>query len=207
MDFLFLGYKITVNGDCSHEIRRWLLLGRKAMTNPEKQRHHFADKSPYSQGYDLSSSHVRMWKLDNKEGRATKSWCFRIVVLEKTLESPLENKEIKPVNLKGYQHWILFGRTDAKADASILWPPDANSWLFGKDPDAGKDWRQKDKRATEVEIVGWHHRFIGHELGQTPGDSEGQRRLAHCSPWGHEESDTTWWLNSNNKGLWKPQDY
>ena len=180
MDFLFLGYKITVNGDCSHEIRRWLLLGRKAMTNPEKQRHHFADKSPYSQGYDLSSSHVRMWKLDNKEGRATKSWCFRIVVLEKTLESPLENKEIKPVNLKGNQSWKLFGRTNAKAEASILWPPDADSWFIGKDPENGQDWRQK--RATENEMVGWYTNSLDMNLDKL---------------W-EMESDMTWQLNNNH---------
>ena len=206
IDFLFLSSKITANGDCSHEIRRQFLLDKKARQRVKKQRHHFSNSVPYSQGYGLPSNHIWIWELDNKEGRAPKNWCFQIVVLEKTLESRLESKEVKPVNLKGYQHWILFGRTDAKADTSILWPPDANSWLFGKDPDAGKDWRQKDKRATEVEMVGWHHRFIGHELGQTPGDSEGQRSLARCSPWGHKESDTTWWLNSN-KGLWKPRDY
>ena len=98
---------------------------------------------PYSQGYGLPSNHVWIWELDNKEGREPKNWCFQIVALEKTLESRLESKEIKPVNLKGNQPWILLGRTDAKAEASILWPPDANSWLFGKDPDAGKDWRQR----------------------------------------------------------------
>ena len=121
----------------------------------KKQRYHFADKGPYSQGYDLSSSHVRIWKPDNKEGRATKSWCFRTVVLEKTLQSPLENKEIKPVNLKGNQSWTLFGRTNAKAEASILWPPDAHSRVIGKDPESGKDWRLKEKKATEDEMVGW----------------------------------------------------
>ena len=116
----------------------------------------------------FSSSHVRIWELDHKEGWALKNWCFLTVVLEKTPESPLDSKEIQPVNPKGNQPWILFGRNDAKAEAPIFWPPD--SWLLGKDPDAGKDWRQKEKRA---ETVGWHPQFNGHELGPTPGDSEG----------------------------------
>jgi len=189
-DFLFLSSKITANGNCSHEIRRQLLLDRKARQCVKKQRHHFSDSVPYSQGYGLPSNHVWIWELDDKEGREPKNWCFQIVALEKTLESRLESKEIKPVNLKGNQPWILLGRTDAKAEASILWPPDANSWLFGKDPDAGKDWRQKDKRVTEDEMVGWHHQFIGHELRQTPGDSEGQRSLACCHPYRVTKSQT-----------------
>ena len=119
------------------------------------------------------------------------------MLLEKTLESPLVSKENKPVNLKGNQPWILIGRTDAGADASILWPPDVKSWLIGKDPDLGKNWRQKEKRATEDEMVGWHQRFSGHELGQTPGDGEGQGSLMYCSLWGCEEWDTTWLLISS----------
>ena len=103
-----------------------------------------------------------------KEVRALKNWYFQTVMLEKTLETPLESKEIKPVNPKGYQPWILFGRTDAEAEAPTLWPLDENSWLTGKDPDAGKDWRQK--RVTEDEMSGWHHWFNEHDLGQTPGD-------------------------------------
>ena len=118
-------------------------------------------------------------------------------MLEKNLESPLDSKEIKPVNIKGNQPWILFGRTDAETEALILWPSDANSWLIGKDPDAWKDWRQKEKRVTEDEIVGWHHRFNGHEFGQTLGDGEGQGSLACCSPRGREESDKTWRMNNN----------
>ena len=109
----------------------------------KKQRHHFAGKSPCSQSYDFSSSHVRMWELDHKEGWAPKNWCFQIVLLEKTLESPLSCKVIKTVNPKGNQPWILIGRTDT--EAPILWPPDVKSWLIGKDPDAGKDWGQKEK--------------------------------------------------------------
>ena len=155
----------------------------------KKQRYHFADKGPYNQTYGLSSSHVQMQDLDNK--RMLKNRCFCTVVLENTIESPLENKEIKLVNLKGNQPWIFSGKTDAEAEAPMFWPPDAKSWLIGKDPDAGKHWRQKQKRETEDEMVGWHHLVNGHELGQTPGDGEGQGSLACCSPWGHKESDTT----------------
>ena len=125
-DFIFLGSKITADGDCSHEIKRHLFLGRKAMTNSDsvlkKQRHYFANKGPYSQSYGFSSNHVWMWQLDHKEGWAPKNWCFQTVVLEKTLESPLDSKEIKPNNPKGNQSWIFIGRTDAEAEAPILWP-------------------------------------------------------------------------------------
>ena len=138
-----------------------------------------------------------MWELDHKENWVPENWCFWAVVLEKTLESPLDCKEIKPVNPKRNQPWIFIGRTDAEAEATILWPPDANSWLIVKDPDARKDWRQKEKRVTEDEIVGWHHRFSGDELGQTLGDGEGEGSLASCSPWDLKQSDTTWWLNTN----------
>ena len=119
----------------------------------QEQRHHFAIKSPYRQSYGFSSSHVWMWELDHKEGWAPNNWWFQIAVLEKTLESPLDNKEIKPVNPKGNQPWIFTGTTDAEAEAPILWPPGAKSWLTRKDPDAGKDWRQKEKRVTENEMV------------------------------------------------------
>ena len=153
----------------------------------KKQRYHFADKGPYNQTYGLSSSHVQMQELDNNS--VLKNRCFWTVVLENTIESHLENKEIKLVNLKGNQPWIFSGKTDAEAEAPIFWPSDANSWLIGKDPDAGKYWRQKVKRETEDEMAGWHHLFNGHELGQTPGDGEGQGSLACCSPWGHKELD------------------
>ena len=123
-----------------------------------------------------------------------KNWYIQTVVLKKTFESSLNSKEIKPVNPKGNQPWIFIGRIDAEAEAPIPWPPDAKSQLTGKDPDAGKDWRQK--RVTEDEMVGWHHQFNGHELGQTLGDGKGQEGLACCSPWSHKESDTTWWLNN-----------
>ena len=144
-----------------------------------------------------------MWELDHKEGWVPKNWCFRTVVLKKTFESPLDSKEIKPVNPKWNQSWIFIGRTNAEAEASILWPPNAKkNWLIGKDPDAGKDWRQKEKGLTLDEMVGWHHCFNGHDLGQSLGDGEGQGGLACCSPWGLKELDTAWWLN-NNKIQWR----
>ena len=155
----------------------------------KKQRHHFADKGPYSQSYGFSSSHVQMW--DHKEGWALKNWCFWVVVLEKTLESPLDIKGIKLVNPKGNQPWIFTGRTDDEAEAQIHWPPDVKSWFTGKDPDARKDWGQEEKGLTEDEMVRWHHWHNGHKFEQAPGDGEGQRSLACCSPWDCKESDTT----------------
>ena len=145
------------------------------------QRHHFADKDPYK-SYGFSSSHVQMWKLDHKEGWAPKNWCFWTVVLERTLQSLLDGKEIKPVNSKGNQSWIFIGRTDAEAEAPILWLLDANSQHVGKDPDAGEDWGQEEKGVTEDEMVGWHHWLNKHEFEQTPGDGEGQESLACHSP-------------------------
>ena len=127
----------------------------------KKQKHHFANKGPCSQSYGFSSSRVQMWELDHKEGWALKTWCFWTVVLEKTLESPLDCKEIQPVNPKGSQHWIFIGRTDA--EAAILSLPDVKSQLTGKDPDAGKDWRQKNE-TTEDKMVGWHDWLNGHEF-------------------------------------------
>ena len=129
----------------------------------KKQRHHFANKGLSSQSYGFSSSHVWMWGLDYKESWAPKNWCFWTVVLEKTLESSLNCKEIQPVHSKGNQSWIFIGRTDAEAEAPILWPPDEKNWLIWKDPDAGKDWRQ-EKGATEDELIGWHHQLDGHEF-------------------------------------------
>ena len=130
----------------------------------KKQRDYFANKSPYSQSYGFSSSHVGMCELDRKEGWPSKNWCFQTVVLEKTLESPLDSKEIQPVSPKENQPWIFIGRTDAKVEAPRVWPPDVKSQLTGKDPDAGKDWGQMEKRAAENEMVGWHHRPNGHEF-------------------------------------------
>ena len=133
---------------------------------------------------------VWMWELDHKE--ALKNWCFWTVVLEKTLESPVDCKEIKPDNPKGNQPWIFIGRTDAEAEAPILWPPDEKSRLFGKDPDAGKDWGQEEKGVTEDEMVGWHHRFNGPEFEQTLGNNVGQGSLVCCSPWGRKWATTDW---------------
>ena len=125
----------------------------------KKQRHYFANKGPSSQGYGFfssnSSNHIWMWELDYKESWALKNWCFWTVVLEKTLESPLDCKEIQSVHPKGNQSWIFIGRTDAEAEASIFWPPDVKNWLIWKDPDAGKDWRWEEKGIIEDEMVGW----------------------------------------------------
>ena len=143
----------------------------------------------------ISSSHVWMWELDYKESWAPKNWCFWTVVLEKTLESPLDCKEIQPVHLKGNQSWIFIGRTDAEAETPVPWPLNENNWLIWKDPDAGKDWRWEEKGTTEDEMVGWHHRLDGHEFGQAPGVGDGQRGLACCSLWGCKELDTTEHLN------------
>ena len=139
------------------------------MTNRQhikKQRYYFANKDPYSQSYGFSSSPVWMWEWDHKANWAPKNWCFWTVVLEKTLENPLDCKEIKPVNPKGNHSWIFIGRTDAEAETPILWPPDGKKRLTEKDPDAGKDLRQEDKEMTEDEMVGWHHRFSEHELSK-----------------------------------------
>ena len=157
------GSKITADGDCSHDIKRHLLLGRKAVTNLNsilKSRDiNFPNKGLSSQNYGFSSSHVWMWELDYKESWALKNWCYWTVVLEKSLESPLDRKEIQPVHSKGNQSWIFIGRTDAEAETPILWPPDAKNWLLGKDPDAGKDWGQEEKGMAENENVGWHHQL------------------------------------------------
>ena len=136
-----------------------------------------------------------MWELAHKESWVQKSWCFWTVVLEKTLEHPLDCKEIKSVHPKGNQSWIFIGRIDAEAETPILWPPDAKNWLIWKDPDAGKDWRQEEKGMTEDELVGWHHRLNGHAFEFAPGVGDGQGGLACCSPWGRKESDTTEQLN------------
>ena len=157
----------------------------------KKQRHHFADKCLKCQSYGFSSSHIQMWELDRKEGWEPKNWCFQIMVVQKTLESPLDSKEIKPVNPKGNQLWIFTGRTDAEAEVPILWPPDVKSQFIGKDPDAGKGWGQEEKGMTENEMVGWHHQFNGYEFEQTLGDIEGQGSLACCSSWDCTELDTT----------------
>ena len=161
----------------------------------QKQRHYFANKGLSSQGYGFSSGHVWMWELDYKESWALKNWCFWTVVLEKTLEIPLDCKEIQLVYPKGDQSWVFIGRTDAKTETPILWSPDVKNWLLAKDPDAGEDWGQEEKGTTEDEMVRWHHRLNGHEFGWTPGVGNREGGLACCSPWGCKESDTTERLN------------
>ena len=136
-----------------------------------------------------------MWELDYKESWVSKNWCFWSVVLEKTLEGPLDFKEIKPANPKGNQSWIFIERTDVEVETPILWSPDAKNWLIRTDPDAGKDWRQEEKGMTEDEMVGWHHQLDGHEFEQVLGVGDGQGGLACCSPWGHKEPDMTEGLN------------
>ena len=160
----------------------------------KKQRHYFANKGPSSEGYGFSSGHVWMWELDYKESWAPKNWCFWTVVL-KTLESPLDCKEVQPVHPKGNQSWIFTARTDVEAEAPTFWPPDAKSWLTGKDPDAGKDWGQEEKGMTEDEMVGWHHRLNGHRFRWTLGVGDGHGGLACCSSWSCKELDTTERLN------------
>ena len=194
-NFIFLGSIITTDGDCSHEIKRHLLLGRKTMANLDstlKSRDITANQGVSSQNYGFSSSHVWMLESDYKESWVLKNWCFWSVVLEKILESPLDCQEIKPVHPKGNQSWIFIGRTDAEAEPSILWPPDAKNWLIWKDPNARKDWRQEEKGMAENEMVGWHQWLSGHDFVQALGVSKGQGILA-C--WGHKELDTTEWLN------------
>ena len=169
---------------CSSEEKNY----DKPRQHIKKQRHYFADKGPYSQSYGFSSSHAWMRELDHKENWVLKNWYFWAVVLEKTLKSLLDGKEIQPVHPRGNQSWIFIGMTDAEAETPILWPSDVKSQLVGKYFDAGKHWRQ-EKETTEDEMVWWHHRLNGHELGQTPGDGEGQENQACCSPCGCKESD------------------
>ena len=163
---------------------RHLLLGRKAMTNLYN----------VLKSWDITLTTnvriikvmvfpVQMWGLGHKEGWEPKNWCFWTVVLKKTLESPLDCKEIQPVYPKENQSQIFIGRTDAETEAPILWPPDAKSWLTGKDPVAGKDWRQEEKETTEDEMVEWHHRLYGHKFEEAPGLGDGQGSLVCCSPW------------------------
>ena len=180
---------MKLNGACSLEESY-----NQPRQHIKKQRHDFTNKGPSSQRYSFSSSHVWMWELDHKESWVPKNWCFWTVVLNKFLESPLE---IQPVHPKGNQSWIFSGfsgRTDVEAETPIFWPPDAKSWLTGKDPDAGQDWRQ-EKGTIEDEMVGWHHQLDGHEFEQALGVGDGQGSLICCSPWSHKESDTTEQLN------------
>ena len=170
----------------------------------KKQRHYFANKGPSSQGDGFSSGHVWMWELDYKESWVPKNWCFWTVVLKKTLESPLDCKEIQPVHPKGAHPGCSLERLMLKLKTPILWPPDVKSWLIWKDPDAGKYWRQVEKGMTEDEIVGWHHQLNGHGFGWTPGVGDGQGGLVCCGSWGHKELDMTEQLNWTEPENWIP---
>ena len=168
LDFILGGSKITAYDECTNEIKRRLLLGRKAMcmTNLDSilnQRHYFTNKGPSTQSYGFSSSHLWMWELEYKESWVPKNWWFCTLVLEKTLERPLDSKEIQPVNPKGNHSWLFIGIIDTEAETLRLWPPDAKNQVNGKNPDAGKDCRW-EKGVTEDEMVGWHHRCDGHEF-------------------------------------------
>ena len=167
----------------------------KTIQHVKKQRHYFVYKMPSSQSYDFSNSHAWMWEVNDKESWVLRNWYFWTVALEKTLKSPLDCKEIQPVNPQGNQLQIFIGRTDAEAETAILWPPDVKNWVIGKDPNAGKDWRQKQKAATEDEMVGWHCWLDGHEFQQACGVGDGQGSLACYSPWSCKESDMTEQLN------------
>ena len=197
-DFIFLGSKITADGDCSHEIKRCLLLRRKVMTNLDsvlKSRDITLLTKVHlvkAMAFPVVMYGCESW--DYKESWAPKNWCFWTVMLERILESPLDCKEIKPVHPKENQSWICIGRTDVEAETPILWPSDAKNWLLGKDPDAGKDWRWEEKGTTEDEVVGWHHWLYGHEFDQALGVGDGQGSLVYCSSW-VAESDTTERLN------------
>ena len=192
-DFILGGSKITADGDCSHEMKTlapWMKSYDQPRQHIKKQRHYFADKGSLVKAMVFPKSHVWLWELDYKESWVPKNWCFWTVVLEKTLESALDCKEIEPVNPKG-NHW----KDRCWSWNSNTWPPDAKNWLIGKDPDVGKDWRLEEKGMTEDEMVGWHHQLDGHEFEQALGDSEGQGGLACCSPWGGKELGTTERLN------------
>ena len=166
----------------------------------EKQRQDFANKGPSSQVYGFSSGHVRMRELDCEESWAQKIWCFWTVVLEKTLESPLDCKEIQPVHSKGDQSWVFFLRNDAKAETPVLWPPDAKSWLIWKDLDAGKYWGQEEKGMTEHEMVGWHYQLNGHVFEPAPGVGDWQGGLVFAVHW-VRKSQT--WLSDSTEVNWK----
>ena len=171
IDFILMGSKITEDGDCSHEIKACLLLGRKALSNLDSilKNRDIAlqtkiNKGLSSQSYGFSSGHVWMWELDYKESWALKNWFFWTVVLEKMLESPLDCKEIQLVHPKGNQSRVFIGRTDVEVETAILWPPDGKNWFIWKDPDDGRDWRWEEKGMTEDEMVGWYYRVDGNEI-------------------------------------------
>jgi len=198
-DFIFLGSRITADGDCSHEIKRGLLLGRKAMTNldsilknrdiPLPTKVHLVKAMVFPVVmYGCESWTIQKaerWRID-----AFELWCWR-QLLKVPWTARISNQSI----LKEIKSWIFTGRTEAEPEAPILWPPNVKNWLIRKDPNVGKDWRQEEKRMTEDKMVGWPPLLNRHEFEQAPGVDDGQGSLACCSPWGHKESDTTEWLN------------
>ena len=195
-DFIFLGSKITVDGDCSHENKRRLLLGRKAMTNLHNILKSRDITLPVkvclvrAMVFPVVMYGCESWTIKKAERQridAFELWCWRL------FESLLDCKEIQAVHPKGDQSWVFIGRTD-EAETPILWPPDVKSWLIGKDSDAGRDWGQEEKQTTEDEMAGWHHWLDGRESGWTLGVGDGQGGLACCSPWGLKELDMTEWL-------------
>ena len=195
-DFIFLGSKIIADGNCSHEIKRCLLLGRKVMTNLDsilKCRDITLQTKVHlvkAMVFPVVMYGCECWAIKKT---TLKNWCFWTVVLDNTLESPLDCKVA--VNPKGNKPWILIRRTDSEAETPILWPPDVKTWLVGKEHDAGKHWRQEEKRMTEDEMVGGYHQLDGYEFEQALRVGDGQESLACCSPWGCKESDMTERLN------------
>ena len=200
---------LGLQNHCRQWLQPWnekpLLLGRKAMTNLDRILK-IRDITLLTKVHIVKAMLFLVVMYGCESWTIKKAECWRIaawtVALEKTLESPLDSQEIQPVKPKGNQSWTFIGRIDAKAEALILWPPDAKIWFIEKDPDAGKDWGQEEKGMPEDEMVGWHHWLNGHEFEQIPGDSEGQGSLACCSPWSHNESDRTEWLNNNKVKKW-----
>ena len=190
-------YFLGLQNHCKQWLQPWIQKTpwKKNYDKPrqhiKKQRHYFADKGPSSESYGFSSSHVWMWELDYKERWVQKNWCFWTVMLEKTLESPLDCMEIQPVHHKGNESWIFIGRTDA--EVPILWAPDVKNWLIWNDPDAGKNWRQGEKGRTEDEMVEWHHWLDGHGFEWASGYGDVQERLDCYSPGGGNELDLNEW--------------
>ena len=200
-DFLFMGSKSTADGDCGHEIKRWLLLGRKAMTNLDSILKSIDVTLPTNvhpvkaMVFPVVMYGCESWTIKKAECRRIDT--FELCMLEKTPEGPLDYKKIQPFHPKGNQSWIFIRRTDAEAETPILWPPDIKNFLTGKVSDAGKDWMREEKRMTENDMVGWHHQLEGHEFKQAPGVGDGQGSLECCISWGGRELDAAEQLNWN----------